>query len=59
MAALSVATIPEAEPIGPRWLGESSHRNYAMCGMFTPDRRAIETPLVDGTERVGDRSCAA
>jgi DNA-directed RNA polymerase omega subunit len=28
-------------------------------GIFTPDRRAIETPLVDGVERVGDRSCAA
>ena len=28
-------------------------------GIFTPDRRAIETPFVDGVERVGDRSCAA
>jgi hypothetical protein len=28
-------------------------------GIFTPDRRAIETPLVDGVERVGDRSCGA
>ena len=28
-------------------------------GIFTPDRRAIETPLVDGLERVGDRSCGA
>jgi hypothetical protein len=27
--------------------------------IFTPDRRAIETPLVDGLERVGDRSCGA
>ena len=29
------------------------------CGIFTPDRRAIETPLVDGFKRVGDRSCGA
>ena len=28
-------------------------------GIFTPDRRAIETPLIDGVERVGDRSCGA
>ena len=28
-------------------------------GSFTPDRRAIETPVVDGVERVGERSCAA
>jgi transposase-like protein len=28
-------------------------------GIFTPDRRAIETPFIDGVERVGDRSCAA
>jgi len=28
-------------------------------GIFTPDRRAIETPLVDDLERVGDRSCGA
>jgi hypothetical protein len=28
-------------------------------GIFTPDRRAIGTPLVDGLERVGDRSCGA
>jgi len=27
--------------------------------IFTPDRRAIETPLVDGLERVGDLSCVA
>ena len=26
---------------------------------FTPDRRAIETPLVDGVERVGDRRYGA
>jgi hypothetical protein len=25
----------------------------------TPDRRAIETPLVDGLERFGGRSCGA
>ena len=28
-------------------------------GIFTPDRRALETPLIDGVERVGDRSCVA
>ena len=28
-------------------------------GTFAPDRRAIETPVVDGVERVGDRSCGA
>jgi hypothetical protein len=28
-------------------------------GIFTPDRRAIGTPLADGLERVGDRSCGA
>ena len=27
--------------------------------IFTPNRRAIETPLIDGVERVGDRSCVA
>ena len=28
-------------------------------GIFTPDRRAIETPVIDGVERVEGRSCAA
>ena len=29
------------------------------AGSSPSDRRAIETPLVDGLERVGDRSCGA
>jgi len=34
-------------------------RSVNRRGIFTPDRRAIETPLIDGVERVGDRSCVA
>jgi len=43
----------------PQLLLESTAMYVNRRGIFAPDRRAIETPLVDGVERVGDRSCAA
>ena len=46
-------TITEAE------ISNTLSRTVNRRGIFTPDRRAIETPLVDGLERVGDRSCGA
>ncbi len=41
----------------------SSRRPPEVCvirrGIFTPDRRANETPLTDGVDSVGDCSCVA
>ena len=53
---------PSRRGINPRFAGNGLDGAYVSVnrrGIFTPDRRAIETPLVDGVERVGDRSCGA
>jgi hypothetical protein len=45
--------------LSPEGRARKERQDVNRRGIFTPDRRAIETPLVDDVMRVEGRSCAA